>query len=171
MEYVALFFDNENSKMHLVVAFCDTNWVQCSDDPCSSFEFTVFLGSSLLAWHFKEQSMASSLVLQLRWNITLLLMLLLRYNGFISFYYTWGICRSLYLFVLWSYFYHLPWMNPILQGTCQNLLSLCSWDGSKRPSSRVPHINSVSSGIHFSVRGSSCRSFINSRPIYVVPLV
>ena len=42
-----LFFKH-NSKMDLLVAFCDVDWVGCPDSCRSTFGFLVFLGSNLV---------------------------------------------------------------------------------------------------------------------------
>jgi len=44
-----------NTRLDLMVAFCDSNWAGCPDISCSTTGFAIFLGSNLVFWWSKKQ--------------------------------------------------------------------------------------------------------------------
>jgi len=55
---IGLFFKS-NSKMDLLITFCDAGWVGCLDTWYSTTRFVVFLDLNLIYWHAKKQAIIS----------------------------------------------------------------------------------------------------------------
>ena len=53
-----LFFCS-NSKLNLLIAFCDADWAVCPNSSRSTVGFVVFLGCNLISWRAKKQPTVS----------------------------------------------------------------------------------------------------------------